>query len=131
VFNAPRPLEDHAYAAATAALELQRRAERVAAGHPGWPRFRVGVSTGPALVGNVGGRVRSYTAIGDATNLAARLEALAEPGQVVLGPQTRAALGARADVTPLGALEIKGKSAPVEAFVLVGLRKGAPVGDGS
>ena len=59
--------------------------ERLAAEHPGWPRFRAGLATGPAAVGHVGTREqRSFAAIGDTTNLAARLQAQAQPGQVVL-----------------------------------------------
>jgi class 3 adenylate cyclase len=63
----------------------------------------------------------SFTAIGDTTNLAARLQAAAEPGLVVIGSATRAALAGVAMVEPLGPLELKGKSEPVEAFVLIEL----------
>ena len=73
------------------------------------------------MIGNVGAaEQRSFTAIGDTTNLAARLQAAAEPGQVVIGATTAAALtGARLE--PLGELDLKGKSEPVEAFRLVRL----------
>jgi class 3 adenylate cyclase len=64
---------------------------------------------------------RSFAAIGDTTNLAARLQASAQPGVVVVGATTRAALGEEAVFEPLQPLELKGKSEPVEAFVLVGL----------
>ena len=86
---------------------------------PGWPRFRAGVNTGPTVIGNVGSvERRSFTAIGDTTNLAARLQAEAAAGQVVIGAATLAELGDTAQVAPLGPLELKGKSQPVEAFVL-------------
>lgn len=85
--------------------------------------FRVGVNTGPAIVGNVGAReMRNFTAIGDTTNLAARLEGLAEPGTVAVGPLTRERLGDRAQVRNLGDFDIKGKSLPVTVYRLIGLR---------
>ncbi|MDV6011942.1 hypothetical protein F8178_05520 [Haloechinothrix sp. LS1_15] len=119
VFNAPARQPDHARRAARAALRLQHVAAGIAAGRQDWPRFRVGVTTGPALVGNVGSaEFRNFACIGDTTNLAARLEGLAEPGQVVVGAATLAGLGDGAEVTPLGAVELKGKPDPVEAFVL-------------
>ena len=122
VFNAAADQPDHARRAAGAALALQREAVSLAAEHPGWPRFRVGVNTGPAVVGHVGtAEQRSFAAIGDTTNLAARLQSTAEPGQVVIGGTTYAALGERATVERLPPLRVKGKADPVEAFVLADL----------
>ena len=122
VFNAAVDQPDHPLRAARAALAFADVSEQVAAGRPDWPRFRVGVNSGPAVIGNVGAaEQRSFTAIGDTTNLAARLQAAAQPGRVVVGPTTRAALGGAAVVEPLGRLELKGKSEPIEAFVLVEL----------
>ena len=122
VFNAAQDQPDHALRASRAALGLQRVTEAVSAEHPDWPRFRAGVNTGPAVIGNVGSREhRSFTAIGDTTNLAARLQAAAEAGQVVIGEPTRRALGDLARVEPLGDLELKGKREPVPAFALVSI----------
>ena len=122
VFNAALDQEDHALRACRAALELQQASGRIADERPGWPRFRAGVNTGPAVIGNVGSiERRSFTAIGDTTNLAARLQAQAEAGQVVIGAATLDAVGDAAQVSRLGALSLKGKSAPVEAFVLVAI----------
>jgi adenylate cyclase len=121
VFNAAADQDDHAARASRAALELQRASGLIADARPGWPRFRAGVNTGPAVIGNVGSAERrSFTAVGDTTNLAARLQAQAEPGQVVIGGATLAALGAGAQVIPLGPLDLKGKSERVEAYVLEG-----------
>jgi len=114
VFNGADDQPDHALRAARAALGLQRATEALAAERPDWPRFRAGVNTGPAVQ-------RSFTAIGDTTNLAARLQAAARPGQVVIGGSTRVALGEVAIVEALGRLELKGKRQPVEAFLLVRL----------
>ncbi|MGH9138457.1 MAG: adenylate/guanylate cyclase domain-containing protein [Acidimicrobiales bacterium] len=119
LFNAPVRQPDHAHRAASAGLRFQVTIEAITAGRPDWPRFRVGINTGPALVGNVGSaEMRNFTAIGDTTNLAARLESIADPGRVVIGAQTRRQLGDRASVTPLGPLTLKGKEKPIEAFVL-------------
>jgi class 3 adenylate cyclase len=121
VFNAAHDQPDHHLRAARAALGFAKASEAVAAGRPDWPRFRVGVNSGPAVIGNVGAaEQRSFTAIGDTTNLAARLQATAKPGQVVVGHTTAAAL-AGATLEPLGPLDLKGKSEPVEAFRLVRL----------
>jgi adenylate cyclase len=119
VFNASGDQEDHAARACRAALELQSTSGRIADRRPGCPRFRAGVNTGLAVIGNVGSAERrSFTAIGDTTNLAARLQAQAEPGQVVIGAATFAALGDGVQAAPLGPLDLKGKSEPVEAYVL-------------
>jgi len=122
VFNAAADQPDHALRAARAGLALQQEADGLAAEAPERPRFRVGINTGPAIVGNVGtAEQRSFTAIGDTTNLAARLQAHADPGQVVIGESTFAALSDGARTQPLGPLEVKGKTEPVNAYVLTGL----------
>ena len=127
LFNAPARQPDHALRAARAALTIQREVDRIAAVRPGWPRFRVGVNTGEALVGNIGGEaLRNFNAMGDAVNVAARLESQAEPGQVVIGAATRDRMGDCALVTPLGDLMVKGRVQPVSAFVLHGLRGEGP-----
>ncbi len=82
----------------------------------------MGINTGPAIVGNVGtAEQRSFTAIGDTTNLSARLQTHAEPGQVVIGETTYEAIRAHAQAEPLGDIEVKGKAAPVAAYVLIAL----------
>jgi adenylate cyclase len=123
IFNAPVAQPDHPLRAARAALGMQARATALAAGHPEWPRFRVGVATGLALVGNVGSdEVRSFTAIGDTVNLAARLQTQAEIGRVVVSAATAAALEGKATLVPIGELSLKGKERPQAAFELVDLR---------
>ena len=78
------------------------------------------MNTGPAVVGNVGADLqRSFTVIGDTINLAARLQARAQPGEVVIGPTTRESLHDHATVVPLGDAELKGKRDPVPIFRLV------------
>src|SRR5689334_21639105 len=77
LFGAPAHQPDHAIRAARAALDLQAAVTAATADRTDWPRFGVGVNTGPALVGNIGAeQMRTFTAIGDTTNLAARLQGL-------------------------------------------------------
>ena len=123
LFNAPVRQADHASRAARAALAMQRGVDTLAAQIPGWPRFRVGVNTGEALVGNIGSEaLRNYNATGDAVNVAARLETLARPGQVVVGGATYTALDGSAHATPLGDVVVKGRRQPVTAYLLHDLR---------
>jgi class 3 adenylate cyclase len=122
LFNAPARQPDHARRAVRAALDMQRAVEEIAAGEPDWPRLRVGANTGPALVGNIGSEtLRGFNAMGDAVNVAARLQAIAEPGRVVIGEATLQALGGTASVEPLGELTVKGRQQPVRAYVVNGL----------
>ena len=117
-FNRRGDQPDHAERAARAALALQQSTAAIADDHPEWPRFRAGVDSGEAMVGVVGAEGgRSYAVIGDAVNLAARLEALAPVGGVAIGGQTLRAL-ADAQVESLGSVAVKGKAEPVEAFLL-------------
>jgi class 3 adenylate cyclase len=124
LFNAPVRQADHALRAVRAALAMQAAIEQIAADNAGWPRFRIGINSGPALVGNIGSaELRNFTAIGDTVNLASRLETSAESGQIVIGAATYAHIRDIAAVRRLGGITVKGKAAPVEAFVLLGLRE--------
>jgi class 3 adenylate cyclase len=122
LFNAPARQPDHAERAVRAALAMQRAAEEIAADEPGWPQWRVGANTGPALVGNIGSEtLRGFNAMGDAVNVAARLQTIAEPGKVVIGEATLQALDGLYTVDPLGELTVKGRQQPVRAYVVTGL----------
>ncbi|NJP95567.1 adenylate/guanylate cyclase domain-containing protein [Nonomuraea sp. FMUSA5-5] len=128
LFNAPATQTGHARQACRAALQMQQAAAEIAeemawkVDTVEWPTFRVGVNTGPALVGNIGSpELRGFNAMGDAVNVAARLQALAEPGTVVIGETTYQQLGDDAKVKSLGALNLKGKEELVTAYVLEGL----------
>lgn len=125
LFNAPARQSDHARRAVRAALDMQRATEEIARSEPDWPRFRVGANTGPALVGNIGSEtLRGFNAMGDAVNVASRLQGLAEPGQVVIGEATVRAIGADAQVVSLGEHTVKGRLRPVRAYVVTGLAAG-------
>ena len=81
------------------------------------PRFSIGINSGPALVGNIGSdEYRNFTAIGDTTNVAARLQNVAGAGEIVIGPETARMLGDAVVLSPLGSITVKGRSQPVDAF---------------
>jgi class 3 adenylate cyclase len=126
VFNALDDQPDHAVRAVRAAVEMQQGAEVTARDHADWPRFRIGVNTGPAALAIVGaGQQRSFTAIGDTTNVAARLQAAAEPGSVLIGEATYELVREEIPAEPFGELELKGKAAPVPVYeVLAGADRG-------
>jgi class 3 adenylate cyclase len=123
IFNQHGDLPDHPARAARTALAFQREAGELADGHPDWPRFRAGVNSGEVLAGLVGGESghRKHGVVGDTVNLAARLEAAAPVGGVVVGAETAAALPPGAVLERLPPLEVKGKEEPVEAYLLHGL----------
>jgi class 3 adenylate cyclase len=120
VFNKEGNQADHALRAARAGLVLQSAGVEIAAGHDDWPRFRVGINSGEAHTGVVGAASghRKHGVIGDTVNLAARLEAQAPVGRVVIGAETARRLPEGAVLERLPELYVKGKEAPVEAFVV-------------
>ena len=120
-FNKRGDQPDHARRAAGAGLAMQSATGRVADRHPEWPRFRVGINSGPATVSVLGtGGGRTHTVIGDTVNTASRIEGKAPAGGVAIGPTTLAVLP-EAVTSPLGPLALKGKSEPVETYLLLGL----------
>jgi class 3 adenylate cyclase len=125
-FNTAGDQLDHPIRAARAGLAITHVARGIVATRPTWPTFRVGVNTGPAIVGNVGseGR-REFTVIGDTINVAARLMTVAQPGQVVVAASTWAALGTAPEGVALGPTEVKGKSQPIDAWILTSLAPSA------
>ena len=89
-------------------------------------RIRAGINSGPVMVGNVGSDLRyEYTALGDAVNVAARMQTAAQPGTIVITEMTRRLTGDTFDVDDLGEIEVKGKTEPIHAFRVIG-RKAAP-----
>jgi class 3 adenylate cyclase len=121
VFNAPIRQPDHALRACRAGLALQRLMAEIE-GAATKPQFRVGINSGPALVGNVGSaEIHNFLAIGDTTNVAARLQSFAPPGSVVLGRQTYDLVRDSVEARSLGTPDLKGKSVPTEVYELIGL----------
>ncbi len=119
-FNGRGDQPDHALRAARAALALQRAVNELADERRGWPRLRIGVNSGEVVVREVGGEGHvAYPVVGDTVNTAARLEGLAPSGGVLIGAATRAELPAGTVVEARSGLTMKGKSDPVNAYVLV------------
>jgi class 3 adenylate cyclase len=117
VFGAPVAQADHAARACRAATALIERTAPFAEGPLAGPRFGIGLNSGPALVGNIGSEeFRNFTAIGDTTNVAARLQSLAGPGEIVIGPETARMLGQSVELAPMGSVQVKGRAGAVEAF---------------
>jgi class 3 adenylate cyclase/tetratricopeptide (TPR) repeat protein len=89
----------------------------------GWEfNVRVGINTGPVVVGEIGtGQTGEYTAMGDAINLAARMEQTAAPGTVQIAEDTYRLIAPLFDVWDLGGIEVKGKEGPVQAYRVLGL----------
>ena len=130
VFGGKGDEPDHAAKAARAGLLLQRRARSIAEGHHAWPRFRVGVNSGEVLAGVVGAATghRKHGIVGDVVNLAARLQAEAPVGGVVIGESTfRQLEGAVAEALP--PRRVKGKEEPVAAYVLHEIGRAPANGD--
>ncbi|HLX11085.1 MAG TPA: adenylate/guanylate cyclase domain-containing protein [Thermoanaerobaculia bacterium] len=124
-FGAPMPQPDHAERAVRAAVEIQRNlqawsAARAAQGLPGFAA-RVAVNSGPVVVGDIGSARRvDYTVLGNTVNVAARLEAVARPGDVVLGPETHRLLGGAIPTEPLGEYQLRGLQQKILAHRVVG-----------
>jgi class 3 adenylate cyclase len=124
LFGAPLAHEDHAVRACYAALRMQERVGRYAAelrrSHGLDVQIRVGLNAGEVVVRAIGSDLHmDYTAVGQTTHLAGRMEQLARPGTVLLtGDLLRLAEG-YVEVTPLGPVPVKGLSAPVDIYELV------------
>lgn len=119
IFNAPVRQPDHARRAVRAAMEINAAVDELAASKTGYPRFRTGVNTGLALVGNIGSAEhRHFTAIGDTVNLAARMEGIVGANEVVVSEVTLAQLGDTVVAETMGVVEVKGRAKPVEIFLV-------------
>jgi adenylate cyclase len=121
-FNSRGDQPDHALRAARAAPALQNELAALAAQHPEWPRMRVGVNSGEAVVREVGGEgFVAYPLVGDTINTGSRLESLAPAGGVLIGEETYEQLPAGAVVEAKPHLRVKGKNELLSAYVLLAL----------
>ncbi len=130
LFGAPVAYENEEERAIRAALDMHESLERWSeSGGVGsstaYPRFglKVGISTGPVVTGAfAGGGAHNYTAIGDAVNVAARLQGLCEPGQILVGPKTYELTRHIFEYGDVQTLQVKGKRKPVQARSVLSLR---------
>jgi class 3 adenylate cyclase/tetratricopeptide (TPR) repeat protein len=125
LFGAPLAHEDHAVRACYAALDLQaalrRYAEEVRRTQGVKLQIRVGLNSGEVVVRAVGNDLRmDYSAVGQTTHLAARMEQLADPGSTLLTADTLRLAEGFVEVKPLGPVLVKGVEAPIEVYELVG-----------
>lgn len=124
LFGAPVAHEDHAQRACHAALAVKRALRRygrkISDDYGVEFKMRIGLNTGPVIVGAIGDDLRmDYTADGDTTNLAARMESLARPGTVIISVNTQRLVKDYFESKPLGKFHVKGKEEPQEIFELV------------
>jgi class 3 adenylate cyclase len=126
LFGVPLAQEDATLRACRAALAIQARlraaGDGIEARHGVRPLLRIGVNSGPVVVGDMQG---GTTALGDTVNLASRLQALAEPGSVLLGEAAYRGVEGLVDATPAGEHRIKGKAEAQKVFRLDAVREGA------
>src|SRR6266436_805884 len=125
LFGAPLAHEDHATRGCYAALQMQesikRYAEEVRQSLGVAVRIRVGLNSGEVIVRTIRSDLRmDYTAVGQTTHLASRMEQLADPGRILLTPGTLALAEGFIQVTALGPTPVKGLAGPVEVYELTG-----------
>src|SRR5438477_2735090 len=127
-FGYPRAHEDEAERSVRAGIDIVDAMAELNAAVPRSPgvelAVRIGIATGPVIVGHqIGEGTASETAVvGETPALAARLQALAQPDQIVVSAATRAMLGDHFDLDDLGAYELKGFAEPVPAWHVLSAR---------
>jgi adenylate cyclase len=119
VFGAPLEKEDDAERAVRSALRIRRELEQGLETGEGARRFgvRIGINTGHIVAGSIGSPKRlDYTVIGDAVNVASRLESIAEPDQILIGEETLRCVGQKFRVRDIGRRSLKGRSRDLQVY---------------
>ncbi len=129
LFGAPLAHEDHAQRACTAALSIQKAmggyCEKIKQKTGAEFRMRIGLNSGPVIVGSIGDDLRmDYTAVGDTTNLAARIQQNANPGEVWVSQETQNIIRDYFQNRPVGEIQLKGKSRPQPTYCVIAERPG-------
>jgi adenylate cyclase len=120
VFGSPRPKKDDAVRAVRAASEILDKFKSISG--EGGPdiRVRIGINTGPVVAGNIGSPNRmEYTVLGDTVNVASRLQELAQPGQIILGPETARQIKKSFRIKDMGEKRIRGRENPLMVYTLL------------
>ena len=130
LFGAPIALEDAPVRACRAALALQEKmlslGEELHAGLGIRPLARIGIHTGPVVIGTLGTDLRmEFKAVGDTVNLASRLESMAEPGHIFISEATYGLVAPFVDCLCMGEHHIKGKAEPQKVYHLEGIKEQA------
>ena len=125
LFGAPLAHEDHAVRACYAALRMQESvkqyADEVRRSHAAVVKIRVGLNSGEVVVRAIGSDLHmDYTAVGQTTHLAARMEQIADPGAIVITPDTLALAEGYFEVKSLGPVPVKGLADAVEVYEVTG-----------
>jgi class 3 adenylate cyclase/tetratricopeptide (TPR) repeat protein len=125
LFGAPLAHEDHAVRACYAALRMQEAvkgyAQELQRTEGAFIQIRVGLNSGEVVVGSIGSDLRmDYTAVGQTTHLAARMEQMAMPGSILLAPDTLQLAEGYVQVNALGPMAVKGLSGPIAVCELLG-----------
>jgi adenylate cyclase len=129
VFGAPTALEDHAFRACLAALDIQAAAAKLA--NEVYARdginlqLRVGLNSGQVIAGEIGSGAASYTAIGEQVGMAQRMESVAAPGAVMVSESTARLVGHLAVLGDPEQAQIKGTDRPVPTWRLLACQEGA------
>ena len=117
IFGAPLSLQDHAAAALRAAVAMRSHIDDLRRDTGVRVGFGIGLNSGPAIVGNIGSRqFMNYTAIGDVVNVAARLQAEARAGEILISDTTLKLVADMVQVEELGSLYVKGRSVPITTY---------------
>ncbi|NUN49918.1 MAG: FHA domain-containing protein [Candidatus Brocadiae bacterium] len=125
VFGAPVHMDDHAIRAVKAALAIQREVKRLNEKTDTRLQYHVhiGINTGDVVAGNIGSQKRiEYTVLGDAVNVAARLEKVAMAGQIVIGDRTQDIVKDKINCRGMGAEKLRGKENEIRLFEVLGER---------
>jgi class 3 adenylate cyclase len=124
LFGAPVAHEDHAQRGCYASLSIQKAleeyGEKIKKNFGANFKMRIGLNSGPVIVGSIGDDLRmDYTAVGDTSNLASRIENVAQPGTSLVSSHTHKLARDYFEFKSLGILEVKGKEEPQEIFELI------------
>ncbi len=128
LFGAPIAVEDHPLRAVQAALAIQETIRGYSAQfqreHGMELRLRIGINTGSVVVGRIGDDLRmDYTAVGNTTHIAARMQALAAPGAILMAEETRRFVEGLVLYESLGSVDVRGQREPVVAYRVTGRRR--------
>ncbi len=122
IFGAPIPYEDHAWRAVEAALDIRETGKDLQPPGLGGMRLpvRIGISAGDVIVGHIGSERRvDYTAVGAAVNLAARLQTLADTGDILISQAVYRSVANRVRVDDAGMMQVRGFDEPVQVYRLL------------